>query len=146
VDRTSQEELIVIEDDSEYSGKQMSAMLKMLDDGNKSSGGLGKARVFFGIAGSYCLTICHSTHNKHMLGFIRFTAGWYMILITKRSYVALLGGHYLYHCENTDIVPVCFNHKIDKPAEEQRLMNIFKQVDMSKNFYFRCVEIDPFEK
>ncbi|KAJ6606402.1 SacI homology domain-containing protein [Mycena vulgaris] len=119
VDRTSQEELIVVEDDSEYSGKQMSAMLKMLDDGNKSSGGLGKARVFFGIA-----------------GFIRFTAGWYMILITKRSYVALLGGHYLYHCENTDIVPVCFNHKIDKPAEEQRLMNIFKQVDMSKNFYF----------
>ncbi|KAJ7722285.1 SacI homology domain-containing protein [Mycena maculata] len=119
VDRTSQDELSVVEDDSEYSGKQMSAMLKMLDDGNKSSGGLGKARVFFGIA-----------------GFIRFTAGWYMILITKRSYVALLGGHYLYHCENTDIVPVCFNHKIDKPAEEQRLMNIFKQVDMSKNFYF----------
>jgi hypothetical protein len=54
VDRTSQEELVVVEDDSEYSGKQMSAMLKMLDDGNKSSGGLGKARVFFGIAGSYC--------------------------------------------------------------------------------------------
>ncbi|KAJ7221717.1 polyphosphoinositide phosphatase [Mycena pura] len=119
IDRTSQEELNVVEDDSEYSGKQMSAMLKMLDDGNKNSGGLGKARVFFGIA-----------------GFVRFTAGWYMILITKRSYVALLGGHYLYHCENTDIVPVCFNHKIDKPAEEQRLMNIFKQVDLSKNFYF----------
>jgi hypothetical protein len=51
VDRTAQEELVVVEDDSEYSGKQMSAMLKMLDDGNKSSGGLGKARVFFGIAG-----------------------------------------------------------------------------------------------
>jgi hypothetical protein len=51
VDRTSQDELIIIEDDAEYSGKQMSAMLKMLDDGNKASGGLGKARVFFGIAG-----------------------------------------------------------------------------------------------
>jgi len=60
-----------------------------------------------------------------------------MMLISKRSVVALLGGHYLYHCESTDIVPVCFNHKIDKPNEEQRLMNIFKQVDMSKNFYFR---------
>ncbi|KAG5641928.1 hypothetical protein DXG03_003954 [Asterophora parasitica] len=94
-------------------------MLKMLDDGNRASGGLGKARVVFGIA-----------------GFIRFTAGWYMILISKRSVVALLGGHYLYHCESTDAVPVCFNHKVEKPAEEQRLMNIFKQVDMSKNFYF----------
>ena len=47
VDRTSQEE--VVEDDSEHSGKQMSAILKMLDDGNKSSGGLGKVRV----AGGY---------------------------------------------------------------------------------------------
>lgn len=60
-----------------------------------------------------------------------------MMLISKRSVVALLGGHYLYHCEHTDILPISFNPKIDKPAEEQRLMNIFKQVDMSKNFYFR---------
>ncbi|KIK53298.1 hypothetical protein GYMLUDRAFT_49476 [Collybiopsis luxurians FD-317 M1] len=119
IDRSVQDELVVVEDDAEYTGKQMSAMLKMLDDGNKSSGGLGKAKVIFGVA-----------------GFIRFTAGWYMILITKRSIVALLGGHYLYHCEHTEMVPVCFNHKIEKPAEEQRLMNVFKQVDMSKNFYF----------
>ncbi|KAJ7204339.1 hypothetical protein GGX14DRAFT_313641, partial [Mycena pura] len=116
VDRTSQEE--VVEDDPEYSGKQMSAMLKMLDDRNESSGGLGKARVFFGIA-----------------GFIRFTAGCYMIQRMFCSYVALLGGHYLYHCENTDIVPV-YSTKLAS-SEEQRLMNIFKQVDMSKNFYFR---------
>ncbi|KAG6855864.1 hypothetical protein H0H87_009899 [Tephrocybe sp. NHM501043] len=119
IDRTTQDELVIVEDEAEYSGKQMSAMLKMLDDGNRASGGLGKARVVFGIA-----------------GFIRFTAGWYMILISKRSVVALLGGHYLYHCENTDIIPVAFNHKVEKPAEEQRLMSIFKQVDMSKNFYF----------
>jgi hypothetical protein len=51
IDRTSQDELTVVEDEAVYSGKQMSAMLKMLEDGNKSSGGLGRARVFFGIAG-----------------------------------------------------------------------------------------------
>ena len=51
IDRTSQDELSVFEDEAVYTGKQMSAMLKMLEDGNKSSGGLGKARVFFGIAG-----------------------------------------------------------------------------------------------
>lgn len=76
-------------------------------------------------------------NSEGFVGFIRFTAGWYMILISKRSVVALLGGHYLYHCESTEMIPVSFNHKIEKPAEEQRLMNIFKQVDMSKNFYFR---------
>lgn len=60
-----------------------------------------------------------------------------MVVISKRSHVALLGGHYLYHCESTEIIPVCINQKVDKQAEEQRLLNIFKQVDMSKNFYFR---------
>ena len=73
------------------------------------------------------------------LGFVRFTAGWYMILITKRSPVALLGGHYVYHCEETEILTIPSGHKIEKPSEEQRLMGVFKQVDMTKNFYFRWV-------
>ncbi len=67
-----------------------------------------------------------------------------MILISKRSVVALIGGHYVYHCESTDMIPVAFNHKVDKTAEEQRLMNVFKQVDMSKNFYFRSFGLLPF--
>lgn len=62
-----------------------------------------------------------------------------MVTIKERSVVALLGGHYLYHCEATDMIPVSWNHKIDKPAEEQRQVNIFKQVDMTKHFYFRYV-------
>ena len=56
IDRTSQDELSVFEDEAVYTGKQMSAMLKMLEDGNRSSGGLGKARVFFGIAGEHPLS------------------------------------------------------------------------------------------
>lgn len=65
-----------------------------------------------------------------------------MVIIAKRSIVALLGGHYVYHCEETDVVPISFNHKIEKPTEEQRLMNIFKQVDLTKNFYFRYVLVE----
>ncbi|KAI0306385.1 SacI homology domain-containing protein [Multifurca ochricompacta] len=119
IDRTSQDELVVIEDEAVYTGRQMTAMLKMLEDGNKASGGLGKPKVFFGL-----------------IGFVRFTAGWYMILITKRSPVALLGGHYVYHCEDTEMLVIPSSHKIEKLSEEQRLMGIFKQVDMTKNFYF----------
>lgn len=51
IDRTSQDVLDVNEDDMTYNGKQMSGILKMLEDGNKASGGLGKARVIFGIVG-----------------------------------------------------------------------------------------------
>jgi len=119
IDRTSQDELVVIEDEAVYTGRQMTAMLKMLEDGNKASGGLGKPKVFFGI-----------------IGFVRFTAGWYMLLITKRSPVALLGGHYVYHCEETEMLTIPSSHKVEKPSEEQRLMGVFKQVDMTKNFYF----------
>ena len=53
IDRASQDELNIVEDEATYSGKQMSAMLKMLEDGNKGCGGLGKARMFFGVAGTF---------------------------------------------------------------------------------------------
>ncbi|EKM74897.1 hypothetical protein AGABI1DRAFT_132740 [Agaricus bisporus var. burnettii JB137-S8] len=119
INRTSQDELSIVEDDTEYSGKYMNSTLRALEEANKPFGGLGKGRVFQGL-----------------VGFIRFTAGWYMVIIVKRTVVALLGGHYLFHCEQTEILPVCSNHKVEKQAEEQRLIGIFKQVDLSKNFYF----------
>jgi hypothetical protein len=59
-----------------------------------------------------------------------------MIIMVKRSVVALIGGHYLYHLEGTEMLPVAANHRIDNPTEEQRLLTLFKQVDMTKNFYF----------
>jgi hypothetical protein len=51
IDRTAPDELVVIEDEAVYTGRQMTAMLKMLEDGNKASGGLGRPKVFFGIIG-----------------------------------------------------------------------------------------------
>jgi hypothetical protein len=68
IDRTSHEELSIVEDEVEYTGKQMSAMLKMLDDGNRASGGLGKAKVFFGIAG---LLIRDRPRNSAVQFYIR---------------------------------------------------------------------------
>ncbi|KAG8902243.1 phosphatidylinositol-3,5-bisphosphate 5-phosphatase [Tulasnella sp. 403] len=118
IERTTGSELEVVEENVVYSSKEMEDMLKMIEDGNRSSGGLQKSQPFFGIA-----------------GFIRFTAGWYMIVISKRAVVALIGGHYIYHCEDTSMYSVT-TMKVDNPAEEQRLMNAFRQVDMSRNFYF----------
>lgn len=52
LDERGNPELVVSQDETVYTGKQMTGMLKMLEDGNKSSGGLGKPRTFFGIAGN----------------------------------------------------------------------------------------------
>jgi hypothetical protein len=60
IDRTSQDELLIVEDDALYSGKQMSAMLRMLEDGNRAQGGLGKARSFYGVAGEVLDTLSRS--------------------------------------------------------------------------------------
>ena len=66
IDRTAPNELVVIEDEAVYTGRQMTAMLKMLEDGNKASGGLGKPKVFFGIIGM--LSSLRPDHHHTMAG------------------------------------------------------------------------------
>lgn len=51
IDRTCLNDLNIVEDETDYSGRQMNAMIKMLDDGNKISGGIGRPRVISGVAG-----------------------------------------------------------------------------------------------
>jgi hypothetical protein len=119
--------LNVVADRVVYTRTQVSELLDMISEGNKSAGGLKEIGRFFGI-----------------VGFIRFTATYYMVLITRRSVVGLLGGHYIYHCDETKIIPVCPSSVLATMVgrtkaldqEEARLLHTFKQVDLSKNFYF----------
>lgn len=55
IDRTAQDEVSIVEDDTEYSGKYMNSTLKTLDEANKPFGGLGKGRVFFGLVGEWSM-------------------------------------------------------------------------------------------
>jgi hypothetical protein len=52
INRTSQDELSIVEDDTEYSGKYMNSTLRALEEANKPFGGLGKGRAFQGLVGS----------------------------------------------------------------------------------------------
>jgi hypothetical protein len=52
-------------------------------------------------------------------GFTRFTAGWYAVIIRKRAAVALIGGHYIYHCEETQIVTIS-TVKPERTSEESK--------------------------
>ncbi|KAI8589540.1 polyphosphoinositide phosphatase Fig4 [Geranomyces variabilis] len=120
IDRTDGNELNVIEDEVVYTKVEMQELLSMIENGNKASGGLHKVASFFGI-----------------VGFIRFLEGYYIILITKRSAVALIGGHYVYHIDDTMVVSVPGpGAKVDRRPDEARYVQIFGQVDLSKNFYF----------
>ncbi|KAL2709167.1 Polyphosphoinositide phosphatase [Kluyveromyces marxianus] len=70
-----------------------------------------------------------------LLGVIRFTACYYLVVITKMSQVAVLGGHSIYHIDDTELVPITKSTK--KPdATELRFIQSFQNLNLSKTFYF----------
>ena len=124
IDRTAPpDSLNVFEDDIVYDRREMSQLLNAIEDGNKGSGGM-KIRL----------------NTWGMLGFIRFTEAYYMLLITKRAQVALIGGHYVYQVEATELIPLTTGSTSrfarDRNPEEARYLSILANLDLTKSFYF----------
>lgn len=124
ISRTSEPgELDITEDDVVYSKKEAHGIIHAVNEGNKATGGLKLKTVIWGI-----------------LGFIRFTSHYYMIYVTRRSQVALIGGHYIYTIEKTEMVPLITHAaskiKSDRHIDESRYMNILNNLDLTKSFYY----------
>ena len=95
-DEINPNELSIIEDRNYfYTRKDMIALLNGLDE--SIEGGIHKIAQGYG-----------------MLGLIRFTQGYYLCLITKCSQVAILGGHFIYHIDETKLIPLGSNYKRQK--------------------------------
>lgn len=72
-----------------------------------------------------------------LVGLIKFTQGYYLSVITKCSQVAIIGGHFVYHIDETKLIPLEFNYKRPtKYSDEEKLLSIFKYLDLGKTFYF----------
>ncbi|XP_067951044.1 polyphosphoinositide phosphatase-like [Watersipora subatra] len=69
-----------------------------------------------------------------LAGFVRFTEGYYLILVTSRLKVAMIGSHVIYKVEGTAMIYVS-TEKVTRP-EELRYAKLFENVDFSNNFYF----------
>ena len=121
IDRTTdQGDLNIAEDDILYTRKEIDQILNAVDDGNKASGGLALKSSPWGL-----------------LGFIRFTGEYYMLLITKRSQVAVIGGHYVYQIDGTELVSLSSpRFKADRHPEEARFVSILNNLDLTRSFYF----------
>ena len=131
-----------------FTAEEIKETLVQLAAGNKQNGGLKLAiKEFFGI-----------------FGFVSFTEGFFMILITKKSPVALIGGHYVYHIDDTVTCSLSdsvgsFTSSLQSLSSltaaiassissslggqsaspsliEQRYLQIFSHMDTTKNFYF----------
>ena len=74
IDRTvAPGQLGIFEDENEYDKESIRELLAAIEDGNKGSGGLKTRCSAWGL-----------------LGFIRFTEAYYMVLITKRDQAAII--------------------------------------------------------
>ncbi|KAK4151348.1 SacI homology domain-containing protein [Chaetomidium leptoderma] len=124
IDRTNDDdasELSITDDKTVYTQKDMNQLLDTIDDGNKGTGGLKLRCTTWGL-----------------LGFVKFTGPYYMLLITKKSTVAMIGGHYVYQIDGTDLIPLTSpNFKMDqRNTEESRFLGILNHLDLTRSFYY----------
>ncbi|KAJ5993263.1 Polyphosphoinositide phosphatase [Penicillium sp. IBT 35674x] len=124
IDRTTESgELSIIEDDVIYTKREMVQLLDAIDDGNKSSGGLNQKCSAWAL-----------------LGFIQFTGAYYMLLVTKRSQVAMLGGHNVYQIDQTELISLTTSDisrlKPESQPDEERYKAILNNLDLTRSFYF----------
>lgn len=73
-----------------------------------------------------------------LIGFVKFTGPYYMLLITKKSSVAMIGGHYIYQVEGTELIPLTPpRFKADvRNTEESRFLAILNNLDLTRSFYY----------
>ncbi|KAL2267727.1 hypothetical protein VTJ83DRAFT_5004 [Remersonia thermophila] len=126
IDRTSDgdedaSELTITDDKTVYSQKDMNQLLDTIDHGNKGTGGLKLRCTAWGL-----------------LGFIKFTGSYYMLLITKKSTVAIIGGHYIYQIEGTELIPLARPgaRQDQRNPEESRFLGILNHLDLTRSFYY----------
>ncbi|KAH7349353.1 polyphosphoinositide phosphatase [Plectosphaerella cucumerina] len=123
IDRTTEEDsdLSITDDKIVYSQREMNQLLDTIDDGNKGTGGIKLRCTTWGL-----------------LGFIKFTGPYYMLLITKKSTVAMIGGHYVYQIDGTELVPLTpsrFRADV-RNTEESRFLGILNNLDLTRSFYY----------
>ncbi|KAI1168658.1 SacI homology domain-containing protein [Nemania serpens] len=113
--------LRIAEDKTIYGRKEMNALLDTIDHGNKATGGIKQRCTTWGL-----------------LGFIKFTGPYYMLLITKKSTVAMIGGRYIYQVDGTELIPLTPpKYKTDaRNPEESRFLGILNHLDLTRSFYY----------
>ncbi|XP_071138018.1 polyphosphoinositide phosphatase-like isoform X1 [Mytilus edulis] len=124
IDRTESRDLVIHDDKAVYTQIQIRNLLTMINHGNqpkdvKSDAGLIKTISAFGI-----------------VGFVKFLEGYYIIVITQRAKVAVIGPHVIYKVMNTAMIPIPNDTVKYTHPDESRYKKLFESVDLSSNFYF----------
>lgn len=129
---------IIQEDPLVYSSEEIVGILDMVNEGNKTCGGLKKLCTAYGI-----------------VGFVKFLNGYYLTMVTQRKEVGCIGGNFIYSIKATENFAIKprdepetnafktlwkkLNKKLSQTASEiaeNRYLGLFQFVDMTKDFFF----------
>ncbi|XP_075238567.1 polyphosphoinositide phosphatase FIG4 isoform X2 [Lycorma delicatula] len=119
IDRMEPLELLFVDDGIEYTQEQVWELVQTLDPGGRSRGFTSRAVSAFGI-----------------VGFVRFLEGYYLIVVTKRRRVAVIGLHTIYKIEDTSMIYIPSESVRIPHPDEPRYLKMFQSIDLSSNFYF----------
>lgn len=122
IDRLEPRDLFIYDDKVEYTQDEIHDLINMIESGNRQRGvgsSFSKVISAFGI-----------------VGFIRFLEGYYIILITKRRRVAVVGHHSIYKIEDTTMIYIPHESVRLLNPDEPRYVKMFQNIDLSSNFYF----------
>ncbi|CUG78752.1 synaptojanin, putative [Bodo saltans] len=76
---------------------------------------------------------------KGFLGFVRFTRGYYMILVTKRKEVAKIGTHRVFHVTGTTMVSLCEPQKhqfLRRRSDEEFYRDLFLKFELDGAYLY----------
>jgi len=130
---------VLTEDPIVYTKDDLRLVLEMIHEGNKTSGGLSRVTVAYGI-----------------VGFVRFLDCYYVTLITQKKKVGCVGSNFIYAIKAAEVFAIrpqenskdelsitkmwrSVNKKLTKTNTDQaesRYMGLFQFIDISKDFFF----------
>ena len=118
IDRTSPDECLSVDvDPTVYNAFELNQLLNMIHEGNKNANGLRKVAAGDGI-----------------MGFIRFTGGYYLVMITEKIKRGSIGPHQIYSIGKIGYVYIP-NGRREQSVHENRYKSLFFEMDFTE-FYF----------
>lgn len=130
---------ILMEDPLVYNKDELGFMLEMIHEGNKTTGGLVRTTIAYGL-----------------VGFVKFLDCYYFTLVTQRKKVGCVGSNFIYSIKAAEVFAIrpredtsgelsimkiwkTVNRKLNKTNTDQaesRYMGLFQFIDISKDFFF----------
>ncbi|GAA5980202.1 hypothetical protein JCM11641_005504 [Rhodosporidiobolus odoratus] len=122
------EELSILEDPTTYTHHEIQELVTTLKAGNGGAIKVTPREVK--------RNITDHTHFYGLIGFVRLTSSYRLVLVTDRQKVAFLGGHYIWHSEGTLLYSITPTSLTTYATDDYKQEAAFSSVHLSKAFYF----------